>query len=232
MTELMNKPDSKPNPDPTKLTTEQLERGMAGLREIIEARLNGNDRSITERWAMIDRELVYIQKQLDGRKQAIVDEVSHLSKLHEEKFSSIQTQFSERDTRTDQAASTTKVAVDAALQAQKEAVGEQNKSSALAIAKSEAATTKQIDAIGLQSAATNKATDEKIDDLKDRMSVMDGRKGGMSDGLALLLGIATLISIVTSIGAVVFAAKTAKDASTAPQAVSYYPSPPSPLKAP
>ena len=41
------------------------------------------------------------------------------------------------------------VAVDAALQAAKEAVGEQNKSNALAIAKSEATFTKQIDQIGV-----------------------------------------------------------------------------------
>jgi hypothetical protein len=49
-----------------------------------------------------------------------------------------------------------KIAVDAALQATKEAVAEQNRSFALATDKSETATMKQIDALGLAIQTANK----------------------------------------------------------------------------
>ena len=89
--------------------------------------------------------------------------------LSDEKFIGIQKQFIERDTRVEQSARDTKVAVDAALQAAEKAVGKQNESFALSIAKSEAATTKQIDqqANTLQAAANG--LDSKISDLKDRV---------------------------------------------------------------
>lgn len=74
--------------------------------------------------------------------------LNSLADTHAEKLNRIQTQFRERDVRTERSSKDSEVAVDAALQAAKEAVGEQNKSSALAIAKSEAATTKEIDQLG------------------------------------------------------------------------------------
>src|ERR1700674_1201279 len=62
---------------------------------------------------------------------------SNLLALNEEKFASIAKQFIERDVRSDQAASATKIAVDAALLAQKELVNAQNVSNAAALKKSE-----------------------------------------------------------------------------------------------
>ena len=91
----------------------------------------------------------------------------------------IEIQFIERDKRSEQTAKDSKVAVDAAFSAAKEAVGEQNKSSALAIAKSEAATTKQIDSISLLISASSKATDEKIEDVKARLQMIEGQKQGV-----------------------------------------------------
>ncbi len=103
-----------------------------------------------------------------------------------EKFESIQIQFRERDTRTDQTSRDAKTAVDAALQAAKEAVGEQNKSGALAIAKSEASTIKQIDQIAILLQNVNKATDDKISDLKDRLTMIEGRAGGQGSLIAYM----------------------------------------------
>ena len=126
-----NSGGSTPVPDPTILTTQQLHRELLSLREILELRLNGYDKAITLLQATVDKS----------------PSIAEMNVKFEEKFNSVQTQFRERDTRTEQTSKDSKVAVDAALQAAKEAVGEQNKSSALAIAKSEAATTKQIDSI-------------------------------------------------------------------------------------
>jgi hypothetical protein len=158
-----------PIPDPTILTTEQLEKGLKSLRELIEARLHCTEESS-------DR----LQHDVEGIVPKIDLRVGQLEALHDEKFRSIAVQFAERDTRTEQISKDSKVAVDAALQAAKEAVGEQNKSSALAIVKSEAATTKQIDQISVLIDTKNKASDEKIDDLKDQFRVMEARMGSMS----------------------------------------------------
>jgi hypothetical protein len=154
--------NGRPVPDPTVLTTQQLERAISGLREILEARLNGMDKALS-----------LTHEELNRRATEGSLKVSHLRELSDEKFSSIQTQFLERDTRTEQTSRDSKVAVDAALQAAKEAVGEQNKSSALAIAKSESATTKQIDQLVVLISTGTNAQDSKINDIKDRITTLE-----------------------------------------------------------
>lgn len=169
-----------PNPDPSVLTTAALLREIEGLREqtireikmnreLIEARLDGNDAAVA-----------LLRTTADKIPYAIKESVQRLQELHDEKFLSIQTQFKERDTRTEQTSKDSKVAVDAALQAAKEAVGEQNKSSALAIAKSEAATTKQIDLIGTQIGQVSKSADDKIADIKERITSIEARGAGVA----------------------------------------------------
>lgn len=186
----------RPNPDPTILTTEQSDKSIKSLRELIEARLNCAEENVE-----------HIREKVDARAAAIATEVKHLHDLQNEKFRSIAQQFTERDTRTEQTARDTKVAVDAALQAAEKAVGKQNEAFALSTAKSEAATTKQIDAIGLLIATTNKAADDKINDLKGSIATLNtmiasfnARGGGMRDGWALLVaGILALIGVLTFI---------------------------------
>lgn len=159
-----------PIPDPTLLTTQQLHREIFSVREVIETRINSMDKAIELVKGIADRIPQLMEKA-----------ISQLQGLHEEKFSSIQTQFKERDTRSDQTSKDNKVAIDAALQAAKEAVGEQNKSSQLAIAKSEAATTKQIDAIVILIANGQKALDDKIDDIKERLTTIEGNRAGQQE---------------------------------------------------
>jgi hypothetical protein len=88
-------------------------------------------------------------------------------------------QFAERDVRLDQASIATKIAVDAALQAQKEAANATNVSNTAAIAKSELNTTKLIDGIVALLNSTVKATDEKISDLKGRLDRGEGNTIGV-----------------------------------------------------
>lgn len=73
--------------------------------------------------------------------------------------------------------------MDAALQAAKEAVGQQTEASERSIAKSEAATTKQIDSVTALLSTSNAATGATIDDLKSRMDRMESAKLGGSDAL-------------------------------------------------
>ncbi len=117
--------DSRPVPDPTLLTTQQLLREMANLKEVIFTRLDGMDRAMIVFTEAITRVPTDVDKQ-----------VGHLKELHDEKFDGIQRQFHERDIRFTQADRDSKLAIDAAFQ-----------SSDRAITKSEIATNKQLDAL-------------------------------------------------------------------------------------
>lgn len=177
---------NRPNPDPTVLTTQSLLREILNLREIIETRIDA-----------MDKALQLLQAKADKVPSETDIAVGRLKDLHDERFKGVATQFAERDIRTEQTSRDSKVAVDAALQAAKEAVGEQNKSSALAIAKSEASTTKQIDQIIAINQATTSALNDKIDDLKLRLTQIDGQSTGARDLWAMLLGgLAIIISLV------------------------------------
>lgn len=169
---------TRPDPDPTVLTTRAMLREVDGLREkfthdmgmlreLIEARLNGNDAAVA-----------LLRTSTDKLPNYITSTVSGLQELHEEKFNSIQTQFKERDTRTEQASKDSKVAIDAALSAQKESVDKQNISNTLAVNKSEASFTKQVDEIGKRIETVAKSLDEKVADIKERLTTIESRGVG------------------------------------------------------
>jgi hypothetical protein len=155
--------------DPSQLTTRQILREVSLLDDKIDARLTAEEKAHDK-----------LQSLFEGVPGMIERALIQLNSVNIEKFASIQTQFHERDTRTEQSSKDSKTAVDAALQAAKEAVGEQNKSSALAISKSEVAVTKQIDQIYTLIAAASKTTDEKINDLKTRLDLLAGQTAGSS----------------------------------------------------
>ena len=143
-----------PNPDPTARTVEALLREIAALKELHATRFEAYDKAIALLQANADK----------APSISVIEErVRSLQSLHDEKFKSIAVQFAERDTRTEQTSRDSKVAVDAALQAAKEAVEKQNASSALAIAKSEASTAKQIEQIVATFGETTKGLTDKIE---------------------------------------------------------------------
>lgn len=166
--------NGRQGPDPTPLTTLQLQREVASLKELVFTRLDAMDKAMELFNANITRVPTDTDKQISHLKELVFERFN----VELERFSSIATQFAERDVRTEQTAKDSKVAVDAALQAAKEAVGEQNKSSALAIAKSEASTVKQIDQMSLLIQTGNKAIDDKFDDIKDRLTRIEGKGEG------------------------------------------------------
>ena len=184
---------STPVPDPTTLTTEQLRRELASLRETLEARMSGADRVVN-----------MLKEGLDERQEYIDAAVHHLRELHEEKFRGIDKQFFERDTRGQKSEVESKAALAAALQAAKELSVEQNKSSAESIAKSEAATNKQIEQMGVQMASDKNAANDKIDDLKQRLTIVESRKAGgdatKDDNRA---NIALIVAVLTAAVAVI-----------------------------
>jgi len=142
---------STPVPDPTVLTTQQLIAAIAATRELLEARLDAMDTA------------TMLNKQATDQIPRMIDEkVCQLRKLTDEKFSSIDIQFRERDTRADKIAELGQKALEAALSAAKEAVG-----------KTEIAFTKQIDATAEQIQAEKRATDGKFEDVKARLGTLE-----------------------------------------------------------
>ena len=141
-----------PIPDPTARTLEQSKQAIDALKELQGVRIDG------------------LESEVDRVRAQVGTEIGHLTRLMDEKFKGVADQFASNA-----------VALAAALLAQKTSVDEQNKSNALAVSKSDAAVTKQIDAIGAQISATAKATDDKIDDLKSRVQSIEGHSKGSSD---------------------------------------------------
>ena len=109
--------DWRPRPDPTVLTTEQLRRELSSLREIIEARLDGSDRATKLLSETVNRTPTQIQTEIAHLRELMHEQLGSLGGSAEEKFKSIELQFTERDVRTNQAATAGAQALAAALQA-------------------------------------------------------------------------------------------------------------------
>ena len=200
---------SRPDPDPTVLTTQALYREINQVKQLLDANMAGVKETLSARITAIDHDLDRLQLAVEQEPAQTGVLVDTLKTLHNEKFGSIQVQFIERDVRTEQTSRDSKVAVDAALQAAKEAVEKQNTSSALAIAKSESATTKQIDTQGILITTATTSLNEridaasatmnsKIDDLKDRMNRIEGGATGGHQAYGYIVGVAgSLIGIIS-----------------------------------
>ena len=125
----------------------------------------------------------------------------------EEKFGGIQTQFRERDIRTDQDKIAASTAVNAALQAQKEAAAATNESNAAAIAKSEGNTTKQLDGMSALFQQSTADLRQQIADIKGRIDKGEGvQRGGTedrntqrSDAMAAWGAVGGIVSIISAI---------------------------------
>ena len=200
---------SRPDPDPTVLTTQALYREINQVKQLLDANMAGVKETLSARITAIDHDLDRLQLAVEQEPAQTGVLVDTLKTLHNEKFGSIQVQFIERDVRTEQTSRDSKVAVDAALQAAKEAVEKQNTSSALAIAKSESATTKQIDTQGILITTATTSLNEridaasatmnsKIDDLKDRMNRIEGGATAGHQAYGYIVGVAgSLIGIIS-----------------------------------
>lgn len=153
---------------------------------------------------LVDKAISGLRDLLEQRMSTHVAQV--FGELHrhvaetQEKFVGVGSQFTERDTRTDQRAGDTKLAVDAAFAAAKEAT-----------AKIEAGFTKQIDAmvvlIDTKTAnLANQITDIKdnlaiaVADIKDRLTTIESRAGTVTevrkdsrDNMSLLVAFAAVL---------------------------------------
>ena len=163
--------------DPTALTREALLREIAGLKDWVEGQFEVRD----ERLRGIDSATSLRLEQMRNQPEQIREQIEHLELLHNEKFNSIKTQFTERDIRSEQASKASTEALAAALQAAKELVGAQGEASAAAAVKSETSFTKQIDQIGTIISTLEKSLDARITELKERIDRGEGQQAGKVD---------------------------------------------------
>jgi hypothetical protein len=177
-----------PIPDPTNATEERVQRASKGERDYTDGKIE----LISTRIDGIDRATALLSETVNRVPTETQREVGHLSSLVDERFSSIQIQFKERDTRQERESRDNKVAVDAAFAAQKEAAASQDKAnremtaaagqaSREAIDKSEASTAEVIK--NNQDSNTQKfeAQSKILDEAKTRLTVLESEKRGSTD---------------------------------------------------
>lgn len=159
-------------PDPTILTTQQLLREIEILRD-----------SIDDKVEVRQREMMLAQELSEAKLRGEIV-------LTAQRFDAFGGQLELIERQRVEQKSDTKAAVDAALIAQKEAVQEQTIASGLSIAKSEAATAKQLDQQSVTfttaiSGVAKTSSDQKdafnisIADLKERLGTLDLKVGGL-----------------------------------------------------
>jgi hypothetical protein len=151
-----------------------------------------------------DRLRIDLDGQMQALREYIMSQIENIRDVTTEKFDAVNSRFVERDVRTEQTAMESRISLDAALAAAKEAVAEQNKANAQAIGKSETATQKQIDAMVQLMTTSNNSLEDKIADIKSRLDRGEGRDTGSanastdrrSDIGAIIAAIAVMVTII------------------------------------
>lgn len=190
---------SRPVPDPTVLTTEQLERAIKAERE----RVDGQIQVLEERLAGIDRATELRLKDIIDIPKIIDEKIRHLKDLTSERFDSIGRQLDVAESQRVEQKEDSKTGLDAALAAQKEAASEQNKSNTLAINKSEQATSETITKLSELFETRNGALGLQFADLKERVQRIEGRKQGeVEQRIETRAGVSNIGTVVAIIGGV------------------------------
>ena len=180
--------------DPSALTTEQLIRAIDGLREILEAAIKA------------ETDLTH------SRFKGVENAIAATREFAQIKFEALETQNQMIEKQRIEQKQDVKAAVDAALAAQKEAVKEQTLASERSIAKSEAATAKQMEQMSQTFGTSVGSVAQQVGDAKDRIqrletqlastiATMGGTAKGKAEGYGnivttVLIGVALITLIL------------------------------------
>jgi cobalamin biosynthesis Mg chelatase CobN len=188
-------------PDPRTLLVklEALEKTQILFREDI-TRVPTSVQEATKNLRELMEAKMELISQVAERERKRIEDVS------EQRFARIDAGLMERDKRADQLALANSAALAAALAAQKEAAGEAQKSSALAISKSETATSESIkqgqtlNQTGLNSLIL------QVNDLKSRMDKGEGGSQQKSESggnmIAIIAVLAAVALVAVDLGAI------------------------------
>lgn len=196
-------PDFRPIPDPTLLTTQQLLREVAAVRELLTSIIKALEDKLETRIDGMDRALDLIQSKADKVPSEVDMKVGNLEKLHETRFTAISERFDERDRRFAQAEHAAEQSVDKALQAAERALSIQTNAFEKAVGKSEESVNKRIEQLNeLLNEKTN-ALDNKIGTNKERLDRLEGSSHGSSATWSVLAGAIAVIGTLVGIGVAV-----------------------------
>lgn len=189
-------PEMKPYPDPSVMTTTQLDRAIAALKneittrfEAVDTRLNAMDRATALAHDDFVRVPTEIQKAISGLRELLEQKIEtakakidgnlagHAGEV-KEKLAAVELRFNERDQRFDLRAGDARDAVNAAFAAANEARG-----------KIESGFSKQIDQLGAVINATNAGLNDKIDDMRSRIQVLETQTKTVGQGQERSIGL-------------------------------------------
>jgi len=180
-----------------KLLDEKIEavhQRLTGAITNAETRVAEGNKAILLTREEHQRTLTHIEKIADAQPGLMTEKITAAMAIISERFKAVEQQFTERDARTD-----------FAFAAAKEIVTNQNAASALAVAKSEAAFSKQIDQQHTLMNATTNAMDSKINETRDRLTRLEGAGLGRQQqygqwiaGAGILIAAAVLLARFTA----------------------------------
>lgn len=145
---------------------------LESARLLIEQRLDGMDKAIELAARELNKFVGLLRDERDNRAEAerefMMSQIENVRAVTSERFTAVDGRFLE-----------SKVAVDAAFAAAKEAVAEQNKSNAREIGKSETATKEQLASLSRVTDAGIAGLSDKISDARDRLTAIENLTRGI-----------------------------------------------------
>jgi cobalamin biosynthesis Mg chelatase CobN len=208
-------PSNIPIPDPTVITAQEIAKARDELRNEFRLAVSGlRDTLVAAR----DGFSSTINTRLDAMDKAADLQTARIERMLEDKIANIRTQFDsidlqfrERDVRFMQDKAAVSSAIDAALQAQKEAARVQNDNIAATFAKSETFFTKENDSLRVLINATKDAVTADIANLTGRLDRGEGgyqgaraqtqdSRANMTQTIAIVSGIVGFLVLLVMIG--------------------------------
>lgn len=197
-----------PNPDPSAITTERIEKLRAELGLLFATRLDALEGTFNTRMEANTKAFEVFRENLNRVPTLLDREVERLNELANEKFRNIADRFNALDVRNADYRAAMKDAMQAALATQKDAVAAQNIANETSSSKSEAGFTKEIDGLKKLIDATDKALTSQLTDITARQNRAESRVQGSHDAKSdTRLSINTVVGIIAGfVGVFMFAA--------------------------
>jgi hypothetical protein len=167
--------ERRPVPDPTQLTQAAIDRSINSLRLLVEEKIDGVKRAVQ---AVIEGHWTLDENRFNNILRTLDDAVQKRTEIDAERFGAVNLRFAERDLRFAQQNTDHQASISAALA-----------SANAATQRLETTFSKQIEALGARLDAQAVSQTERITDLKDRISSVEGERKGANISTTLVIGI-------------------------------------------
>ncbi len=175
---------SVPVPDPTKLTTEALDRALVIVQATLEAQ-----------GAVLTEQITHQREHVDDKVRACNQAIDALKEMRDAKFAEVDRQLRQSEHMRIEQKGDTRAAVDAALTAQKEA-----------ISKSEVAVGKQLEQLSETFRTGFDGIKREVAIVRERVVAIEQQKEGAQGANASLYAVAAFLVAVIIIAATLAAA--------------------------